>query len=81
MVDGLLAGEPEVVVEDFPAYAPELNPDEMVWGWLKYGRLCNLLPEDVGALRDHLLTELEWAAFDSELLVGCFNHAHLGVQL
>jgi hypothetical protein len=58
-----------------------LNPDEMVWAWLKYGRLANLAPQDIRELRDHLLTELEWAAFDGELLAGFFNHAHLGVRL
>jgi len=70
-----------VVLEDLPGYAPKLNPDEMVWAWLKYGRLSNLTPADVRELRDHLLTELEWAVFDRELLAGFFNHAHLGVQL
>jgi transposase len=76
-----LAGQRGVVLEDLPGYAPALNPDEMVWAWLKYGRLCNLTPADVRDLRDHLLTEFEWAAFDRELLAGFFNHAHLGVQL
>ena len=76
-----LAGQRGVVLEDLPGYAPALNPDEMVWAWLKYGRLCNLTPADVRELRDHLLTEFEWAAFDRELLAGFFNHAHLGVQL
>ena len=81
LVQAWLAGEPDVVVEDLPAYAPELNPDEMVWGWLKYGRLCNLTPQDVTELRERLVTELEWAAFDGELLTGFFNHAHLGVHI
>jgi transposase len=81
LVKDWLAAEPEVVVEDLPSYAPALNPDEMVWAWLKYGRLANLTPADVTELRDHVLTELEWAAFDRELLAGFFNHAHLGVQL
>jgi transposase len=81
VVQAWLAGEPDVVVEDLPAYAPERNPDEMVWGWLKYGRLSNLAPRDVVELRTHLLTELEWAAFDGELLAGFWNHAGLGVQL
>ena len=76
-----LAGEPDVVLEDLPAYAPALNPDEMVWAWLKYGRLANLTPADVAELRDRVLAELEWAAFDRDLLAGFFNHAHLGVQL
>jgi len=30
---------------------PELNPDELVWGWSKYGRLANLAAEDTGWLR------------------------------
>jgi len=81
LVQAWLATQKDVVLEDLPAYAPALNPDEMVWSWLKYGRLANLTPQDVFELRDHLLTELEWAAFDGELVAGFFNHAHLGVQL
>jgi transposase len=34
-----LARHPGVVCEDFPGYVPDLNPDEGVWGWAKYGRL------------------------------------------
>jgi hypothetical protein len=34
-----LALHPEIVAETLPAYTPELNPDELVWGWSKYGRL------------------------------------------
>jgi transposase len=81
LVKEWLAGEPEVVLEDLPGYAPALNPDEMVWAWLRYGRLANLTPADVTELRDQVLTELGWAAFDRELLAGFFNHAHLGVHL
>ena len=81
LVKAWLASEPEVVLEDLPSYAPALNPDEMVWAWLKYGRLANLAPAHVTELREHVLTELEWAAFDRELLTGFFNHAHRGVQL
>jgi transposase len=81
LVKAWLAGEPEVVLEDLPGYAPALNPDEMVWAWLKYGRLANLSARDVAELRDHLATELDWAAFDGELLAGFFNHADLRVRL
>jgi transposase len=76
-----LAGQSDVAVEDLPAYFPKGNPDEMVWGWLKYGRLANFAPRDVAELRDHLITELDWATFDRELVAACFNHAKLGVQL
>src|SRR5690606_1949182 len=34
-VKAYLAEHPEVVAEDFPADAPEANPDEWVWGWAK----------------------------------------------
>jgi len=81
LVKEWLSRQEGVVLEDLPGYAPALNPDEMVWAWLKYGRLSNLTPQDVRELRDHLVTELEWATFDRELLAGFFNHAHLGVQL
>jgi transposase len=81
LVKAWLAEHKDVMLEDLPAYAPALNPDEMVWSWLKYGRLANLTPQDTVELRDHLVTELEWAAFDGELLAGFFNHAHLGVSL
>jgi len=53
----------------------------MVWGWLKYGRLANFCPKDVAELRDHVITELEWACFDRELLASFFNHAELGLRL
>lgn len=81
LVQEWLRKQPDVVLENLPAYAPKLNPDEMVWGWLKYGRLANLCPKDVLELKDHLITELDWAAFDDELLAGFFNHAELGVRL
>jgi transposase len=81
LVKQWLARQEGVVLEDLPGYAPALNPDEMVWAWLKYGRLANLTPAHVRELREKLLTELEWAVFDRELLAGFFNHAHLGVQL
>jgi hypothetical protein len=81
LVKEWLAGQSDVVLEDLPAYSPKLNPDEMVWGWLKYGRLPNFAPRDVAELKDHLITELEWAIFDRELLAGFFNHAKLGVRL
>ena len=37
-VRAYLAKHPDEEVEDFPGYAPELNPDEHVWGRTKYGR-------------------------------------------
>jgi transposase len=54
-----LAKHPQVVVEDFPAHDPDGDPDEWVWCWAKYGKLCNLCPQDVEELFDAM-----WAALD-----------------
>jgi transposase len=32
-----------LVVERLPAYAPELNPVEGLWSWLKGSQLANLV--------------------------------------
>jgi hypothetical protein len=35
VVRAYLAAHPEVVTEKFPSYAPEADPDEMVWQHVK----------------------------------------------
>lgn len=57
-VQAWLSEHSEVVVEDFPAYAPTLNPDEWVWSWTKYGRLSNLAAWDSDELWDHIVMAL-----------------------
>lgn len=58
LVRAYLAEHPEIVAEDFPGYAPELNPDELVWGWVKYSELCNLAAANLGHLRDEITAAL-----------------------
>jgi transposase len=52
-VNALLARHPRLHVERFPAYAPELNPDELVWNYLKR-ELANGRPDTVTELLDDL---------------------------
>ena len=59
VVKAWLARHPEVVVEDFPRYDPQHNPDEWVWSWTKYGKLCNLCPADVDALYHAVVAALQ----------------------
>jgi transposase len=54
-VRAYLARHPEIVVETLPGYAPELNPDEGVWSWSKYGRLANLAAASTDELRDRII--------------------------
>jgi transposase len=49
-------GFPRLELERLPGYAPDLNPVEMVWSYLKYGRLANLVPRHVRDL-DHIVAD------------------------
>ncbi len=60
VVQGYLSQHPEIHTERIPAYAPELNPDELVWAWTKYSRLGNLAAQNTEALRDFIRTELSF---------------------
>ena len=64
----MLLDKPDVVVEDFPGSAPDLNPDKAVWGWTKYGRLANLAAENREALRDAVVEQLIEVRFRPDLL-------------
>jgi transposase len=47
-VEGLDADFPLLLgLEPLPAYAPELNPVEELWNWLKYDELPNFAPAGV----------------------------------
>ena len=43
-----------ITVEWLPAYAPELNPDEYVWAYLKRVCLANFCPRHLGELRQEI---------------------------
>jgi|SRR5262245_14005634 len=60
LVQEYLAAHPEIEAATLPAYAPELNPDELVWAWSKYGRLSNLAAADLAALRERIMAELTY---------------------
>jgi transposase len=59
VVKAWLAEHPRVVVEDFPSHNPDADPDEWVWSWAKYGKLCNLCPADVEDLFDTVWNTLD----------------------
>jgi transposase len=81
LVRAWLAEHPEVVVENFPGYAPDLNPDELVWGWTKYGRLANLAAFNTDELRDRIIDELCNLKEDRNMLKSFINHVNLPLQL
>jgi transposase len=77
VVRDYLAGHPEIVAEEFPGYAPELNPDELVWCWTKYGRLANYAAEDLQALRERVEAELDYLREHQYDLLDFVDHTEL----
>ena len=63
-----LRANPRLRVERLPAYAPDLNPVEMVWSWLKWGRLANFVPDDLTDLNDWIGDALIELKYDRHLL-------------
>jgi transposase len=72
-----LAKHPEIVAEDLPAYAPDLNPDELVWSWTKYGRLANLAANDKDELAENVIDELYYLKQHPELLASFVGRTQL----
>lgn len=77
VVRAYLARHPEIVAEDFPGYAPELNPDELVWCWTKYGRLSNYAAPGLRELRGHVQAELEDLRKHPYRLLDFIDHTEL----
>jgi len=63
----------DVSVEQFPAYAPELNPVDYVWAYVKYGRLANYCPKNLDELRMKVSSELSRVSTRPDLLKSFFQ--------
>jgi transposase len=74
-----LREHPEIVAEDFPGYVPDLDPDEWVWGWTKYGRLSNLAAWDSDELWDHIAMALIDLKFQPKQLTAFLKEAGIPV--
>jgi transposase len=76
-----LAAHPSWHVTWFPPYAPELNPVEQRWTYLKYGRLANFAPETVEQVRDEVRREVRRLRPRSTLLRSFFRHSALSFRV
>jgi transposase len=68
-----------VRIEWLPAYAPELNPDELVWDRAKYTDLANFCPENLTDLAQAVRHSLVQTKDRESLLRSFFEHAGLGL--
>lgn len=80
IVRAFLARTPRLRLAYFPAYAPELNPDEGVWARTK-AELANSRPDDVLTLLRTLIASLTRLRRSSRRLRACIAHADLPIHL
>jgi putative transposase len=71
---------PRLHLEHFPPYAPEMNPDEGVWGLLKRN-LANGRPDNIGELGMALQREFRTLAESQSKLRGCVRQSNLSISL
>lgn len=64
-------------LERLPAYAPELNPDEGLWAYLKGVELRNLCCFDVPHLRRELRDAVKRVRRKPRIITSCFQGAGL----
>jgi transposase len=72
----LLRRHPRLRIEHFPAYAPELNPDEGVWSLAKR-ELANGCPLDVDELMDNVIRSINGIRNSPDKLRGCIFQSDL----
>lgn len=75
-IEQLLRRHRRLRIEHFPAYAPELNPDEGVWSQAKQ-ELANSCPHDVDELVDDILRSIDSIRSSPEKLRGCIQQSEL----
>ncbi len=77
LVQNWLGRHPRCHVVWFPPYAPDLNPVELLWSYLKYGRLANFVPNTTDEIRANVGRERRRLARHPELLRSFFRHSGL----
>ena len=72
----LLRRHPRLHLEHFPSYAPELNPDEGVWGLAKR-TLANGCPHNRDELMRDVIRSIERIRHSPAKLRGCIQQSEL----
>ena len=60
-----------------PGYAPELNPVEFLWSWLKRHALANFCPDTFAELQHTTRGKLKSAQRRSLIIASCWQQAEL----
>ena len=72
-------GAARLYLEQLPAYAPELNPDEGIWHYLKHVELRNMSCDDLPELRQELRRAVARLRHKAAVLQGCITQVRYAV--
>lgn len=72
---------PSLHVESFPAYAPELNPVEYLWGDTKLHDMAQFCPHDLDELQSTTAEALAGKRHDQQRLAGYIRQSGLPIRL
>jgi len=75
--DYILSTRGRIQVERFPAYAPELNPVEYMWGHLKTKEIANLIVTKAWELSFEATAALRRMCRRKCIIAACYTHAQL----
>lgn len=75
--DYLATLEGRIAVERLPAYAPELNPVEYIWSYLKQHELPNFCPKDLWSLGELARKKLARMRRRKPILAACWKQSSL----
>ena len=70
-------GAKRIHLERLPGYAPELNPDEGIWQYLKHVELKNVVCHNRTELRVELRLATARLRHKRQVIQGCIKHAGL----
>lgn len=74
-------GAKQIHVEQLPSYAPDLNPDEGVWHYLKNVEMRNLCCLNLTHLRTELGLAIRRLRRKPHLITACFAEAQLSLEI
>jgi len=60
-----------------PGYAPDLNPVEYLWAWLKRHALANFCPNNLAELKHTARCKLESGQKRKSIIAACWKQAEL----
>ena len=69
--------EGHIQVAFLPPYAPDLNPVEYLWAWLKRHALANYCPNDLSELHENARNKLKSAQRRPSIIAACWIQATL----